>query len=74
MIFRRAALIGRNLRETSDMELVREAVSTATVFHVDEDRIRLQTLDSEGRTMDELSRKIRKKPGNVIQTTSDSGF
>ena len=60
--------------ETSDIELVREAVSTATVFHVEEDRIRLQTLDSEGRTMDELSRKIRKKPGNVIQTTSDPGF
>lgn len=47
--------------DLSQMEIVREYVSTATVFEADDAVIRLKTIDPEGNVLDELKRPLRPK-------------
>ncbi|MBQ9060482.1 MAG: metallophosphoesterase, partial [Firmicutes bacterium] len=49
--------------DLSQMEIVCEYVSTATIFHVGQKGIRLKTIDPEGKVLDELERPLRPKNG-----------
>lgn len=57
--------------DLSEMACVREFIPTATVFTVEQGRIRMRTIDEEGRAVDEFERPVRKKKADGDANRSD---